>query len=66
MQGGIFGGIECSLQNDSLGKECLETGKSTYKYKESLDIPPLGYVDVLAGMSECSVCLLYTSDAADE
>jgi hypothetical protein len=55
MQGGIFGGLQCALQTDLLGKECLETGNSTYKYKESLDIPPLGYIDDVAGMSQCNV-----------
>ena len=71
MQGGIFGGIECSLQMDGLGNSCLnqesslqvveanqlnqltKIPKPTYTYKESLELPPLGFVDDVAGLSEC-------------
>ena len=53
MQGGVFGSLECSLQIDGLGKECEQNNKNTYEYKKCLNIPPLGFVDDVAGASKC-------------
>ena len=53
MQGGIFGGLQCALQTDLLGKDCLETGEGTFQYKKSLHIPPLGYIDDYIGATKC-------------
>ena len=38
MQGTVPAPLKCSVQLDSLGKECLETGKGVYKYKECINI----------------------------
>ena len=53
MQGGVLGSIECSLQMDALGKECVTNGENTYEYKKCLNVPPLGFVDDIAGASKC-------------
>ena len=53
MQGGVFGPIKCSVQVDTIGKECIENEKHLYKYKDSVGIPPLGMVDDLIAVAEC-------------
>ena len=64
MQGGVFGGLEASLQIDLLGKDCLQSGKKYFKnsdsqskpiylYKESLHVPPLSFVDDVVVFSKC-------------
>ena len=53
MQGGVFGSLECSLQVDLLGKDYVETGEHIFKYKNCLNIQPLGFVDDVAGASKC-------------
>ena len=53
LQGEVFGPLQCSVQVDTFGKECLEEGKFLYKYKGCVDIPPLAMVDDLLTVSEC-------------
>ena len=53
MQGGVFGGILCSLQNDKVGRESIETGENIYKYKNSVHVPSLGFVDDGIGIALC-------------
>ena len=55
LQGGVFGPIKCSVQVDTIGKECLENEKHLYKYKDTVGIPPLGMVDDLLAVAECGV-----------
>ena len=43
----------CGKQVDEIGKECLDEGKYTYKYKGEVDIPPLSMLDDLISISEC-------------
>ena len=45
MQGTVITSIKCSIQIDTLGKECLSSGEGLFKYKECLPVPPLGLVD---------------------
>ena len=47
--------LKCSIQIDTLGKECLESGEGLYKYKECVNIPPLAMIDDILAVSECSV-----------
>ena len=47
--------IKPTNQTDLLGKDCIETGESTFKYKESFHVPPLGYIDDYAGATKCGV-----------
>ena len=53
MQGTVITSIKCSIQIDTLGKECLATGEGLYKYKECLPVPPLGMVDDVLGIAKC-------------
>ena len=55
IQGDVFGPILCGKQIDEIGKECLEYGKYTYKYKGEVDIPPLIMLDDLVCISECGL-----------
>ena len=42
MQGSVLGPIQCSVQVDSVGKECQQTGKHLLLYKGLVRVPPLG------------------------
>ena len=53
MQGTVPAPLKCSVQLDSLGKECLETGEGVYQYKECVNIPPLLMLDDAIAISEC-------------
>ena len=55
MQGTVPAPIKCSIQIDTLGKECLESGEGLYEYKECVNIPPLAMIDDILAVSECSV-----------
>ena len=54
MQGTVFGPIKCSVQIDTLGRECLTSGDGIYSYKGVVDIPPLAMIDDLLGVATCS------------
>ena len=47
--------VQCSVQMDQMGKECLATGLNLYKYKSCLDIPILAMIDDVAAASKCGV-----------
>ena len=51
LQGKVFSPLQCSVQVDTISKECLEEGKFLYSYKE-VNIPPLSMIDDLACISE--------------
>ena len=53
MQGTVPAPLKCSVQLDSLGKECLITGEGLYQYRECLNIPPLLMIDDAIAVSEC-------------
>ena len=55
MQGTVPAPLKCSIQMDTLGKECIESGECLFKYKECVDIPPLAMIDDILAVSECSV-----------
>ena len=55
LQGETFGSLQCSVQVDSIGKECLVEKKHLYQYKGSVGIPPLGMVDDLVCISSCGL-----------
>ena len=60
-KGGVFGPIKCSVQVDTIGKECIENDKHLYKYKDTVGIPPLGMVDDLLAVAECGVDSVLTN-----
>ena len=55
MQGTVLTSLKCSVQLDTLGKECLSTGEGVFKYKDCLSVPPLGLVDDVLGIAKCGV-----------
>ena len=55
MQGENLAPLECSVQIDTFGKECLTEKKYLFYYRESTPIPPLSMVDDLLCISTCGV-----------
>ena len=55
LQGDVFGPIECSVQVDTFGKECLQENKHLYPYKGLVGVPPLAMVDDILCVSECGM-----------
>ena len=53
MQGTVITSIKCSIQIDTLGKECLSSGEGLFKYKDCLPVPPLGLVDDVLSIAKC-------------
>ena len=51
LQGDVYGPIECSVQVDTFGKECLDEEKHLYMYKDKVGIPPLVMIDKLVSVS---------------
>ena len=54
MQGSVFGPIKCSVQMDTLGRDCLANGDGIYRYKDAVDTPALAMIDDVIGVSKCS------------
>ena len=52
MQGTVLSNIKCSVQVDSLGKDCLIENKGVYKYKGCISIPPLPW-SMTSSQSAC-------------
>ena len=55
LQGEVFGPLQCSVQVDTFGKECLSEEKHLYQYRNCIGIPPLAMIDDLLSISECGV-----------
>ena len=53
IQGDVFSSLLCSKQVETFAKECLESNKYLYKYKDDVPIPPLSMVDDILCVSEC-------------
>ena len=45
MQGTKFSNIKCSIQIDTLGKECYNSKEGLFLYKNAVFVPPLGMID---------------------
>ena len=55
MQGTVLSNIKCSVQIDSIGKDCITENRGIYKYKNCTTIPPLSMVDDVITVSSCGV-----------
>ena len=55
MQGTVLSNIKCSVQVDSLGKDCITENKAIYIYKDCISIPPLSMMDDVITVSNCGV-----------
>ena len=53
MQGTNPAPLKCSVQIDTLGKECMEEGEGLFKYKDCTNIPALSFVDDVLAFSKC-------------
>ena len=53
MQGENFAPLECSVQVDTYGKECMEQDKYLFHYREIVPVPALSMVDDLLLISQC-------------
>ena len=54
MQGTVLAPLKCSVQIDTLGKECLKNNEGIYKYKGCTSVPPLSFIDDILGITKCS------------
>ena len=54
MQGTVFAPIKCSIQIDTLGRDCLTNGDGLYEYKGIVDVPALSMIDDVVGVTTCS------------
>ena len=58
LQGSVLGPIKCSIQLDTLGRDCLKDASdqnTVYLYKGSVEIPPLAMMDDVLTVSRCGV-----------
>ena len=53
MQGTVFAPIKCSVQIDSLSRDCLNSGDGLYEYKGMVEVPALSMVDDILGVTVC-------------
>ena len=57
-QGSVLGPIKCSVSLDTLGRDCLKDSSDqsvVYKYKDAVEIPPLGMMDDVLSVSKCGL-----------
>ena len=55
MQGENLAPLECSVQLDTFGKECLKEKKYIFYYRGVVEVPPLSMVDDLLCISSCGI-----------
>ena len=53
MQGTVPAPLKCAVQVDTLGKYCYTYNTGNYMYKDACAVPPLGMIDVIAGVANC-------------
>ena len=51
MQGTKFSNIKCSIQIDTLVRECYTSGEGLFLYKNAVYVPPLGMIDDIASFA---------------
>ena len=58
MQGTVWAGLMCTATMDKLGKQVYKTPHLLYKYKGTVDVPPLEMVDDILTLSKCGATSL--------
>ena len=53
-QGTVMGPIKCSVQLDTLDRDCYQRQEGLYLYNDCVSVPPLQMIDDLASFSTCS------------
>ena len=61
MQGTVMGPIKCSVQMDTIGRDCYTEGEGLFLYKDMVAVPPLGMIDDVASFAKCSYESLKTN-----
>ena len=61
MQGTVLGPIKCSVQIDTLGRDCYRDMEGLFLYKDMVYVPPLGMIDDIISFSDCGVESLKTN-----
>ena len=54
LQGSVFGPLKCSVQVDTLGRDCLQRDVGLYLYKNVISVPPLAMIDDILGITNCN------------
>ena len=54
-QGSVFGPLKCSVQIDTIGRDCLIEDEGLYKYKNAVRIPPLAMIDDVLAVTKCGI-----------
>ena len=55
MQGENLALLQCSVQIDTFGKECIFENKYLYYYRNIVPVPPLSMIDGLICISNCGI-----------
>ena len=55
IQGGVFSPIKCTVQIDTLGRDCLKYNEGLYKYKNTVNVPPLTLIDDVVAVTKLGV-----------
>ena len=66
MQGTVWAGLMCTATMDKLGKLVYKTPHLLYKYKNSVDIPPLEMVDDVLTVAKCGATSLAINKTVNE
>ena len=53
MQGTVMGPIKCSVQLDTLGRDCYERQEGLFIYNGCVSVPPLEMIDGVATFAHC-------------
>ena len=53
LQGENLAPLECSVQVDTYGRECLDQDKYLFRYRNTVPVPPLAMIDDLLSISKC-------------
>ena len=61
MQGSVFGPMKCSVQIDTLGRDCYRDREGLFLYKNMVFVPPLGMIDDVGSFAKCGVDSLKTN-----
>ena len=61
MQGTVLGPIKCSVQIDTLGRDCYRDMEGLFLYKNMVYVPPLGMIDDICSFAECGMESLKTN-----
>jgi hypothetical protein len=65
MQGTVWAGLMCTCTMDKLGQQAYNDKHTLYRYKNSVDVPPLQMVDDIIAVSKCGNQVVSTNAAVN-